>query len=178
MSLYATSISINGLRPDKIVSSIGSRMEGTWKGDLSALIQENALGDPRYAEHNLSLGTIGGGNHFAELQQIVEIFNPQVVADLGLSSDSAVLMVHSGSRGLGQDVLKSHTDEFGAAALTPESPEAEEYLRKHNFACHWAQCNRSLIARRFFDATDSTGRQVLDISHNSVCVLDIMPLSF
>jgi len=59
------------------------------------------------------LGTIGGGNHFAELQQIEEVVDQELFAKLGLDSEQLYLLVHSGSRGYGEEILKTHIDTHG-----------------------------------------------------------------
>jgi release factor H-coupled RctB family protein len=52
-----------------------------------------------------SLGTIGGGNHFCELQAIEEILVPEAAADAGLDPSQICVLVHSGSPGLGFSIL-------------------------------------------------------------------------
>ena len=92
-----------------------------------------------------SLGTIGAGNHFAEIQVVEESAN---ISHKGLRQGDVVLLVHSGSRGYGGSVLKKYTAE-SHTSLEEGSPEAVEYLREHNKACRWAKANRDLIALRF-----------------------------
>jgi release factor H-coupled RctB family protein len=96
-----------------------------------------------------SLGTIGGGNHFAELQQVEEIRDQKVFDELGLDIDSLVLLVHSGSRAYGESVLHKHLDAHGPKGLMAESEAATQYLQQHDSAMMWAKANRSLIAHRF-----------------------------
>jgi tRNA-splicing ligase RtcB len=47
------------------------------------------------------LGTIGSGNHFVEVDRVMEIFDPGAAQALGLSDDQVVILIHTGSRGLG-----------------------------------------------------------------------------
>ena len=73
------------------------------------------------AEHGLestefdsSLGTIGGGNHFAELQAVEKVLDADAFKKLGLGKQQLVVLVHSGSRGLGESILRAHVDQhFG-----------------------------------------------------------------
>jgi release factor H-coupled RctB family protein len=84
-------------------------------------------------------GTIGGGNHFAELQTIdPEVPLSEAVAGL-LDPSRAVLLVHSGSRGHGQRVFATHSDGH----------DPEGYMKEHEELVHWAKRNRAEIARRF-----------------------------
>jgi release factor H-coupled RctB family protein len=119
------------------------------------------------------LGTIGGGNHFAELL----VLDPDTpVSDEArsiLDPRHAVLLVHSGSRAHGERVFAAHAD--GA--------HPEEYMREHMGLVAWARRNRAAIARRFLrqfssggggggesplaaDDADGEEEAVIDIAHN------------
>ncbi len=58
------------------------------------------------------IGTIGSGNHFAELQQIEEIVDKGLFEELGLDENKLYLTVHSGSRGFGRDILGKKSPLF------------------------------------------------------------------
>src|SRR5512139_1457932 len=47
------------------------------------------------------LGTLGGGNHFVEVQVVDAILDEDAARALGLFSDQVTVLVHTGSRGLG-----------------------------------------------------------------------------
>jgi release factor H-coupled RctB family protein len=119
---------------------------------------------------NSKLGTIGGGNHFAELQAVSEIFDPGTFQDIGLDQDSVTLLVHSGSRGLGQSILRAHVDKFGAQGFN--GTESQHYLQQHDYAENWAVCNRALIAHRFCERLGVKSEGILDVSHNTVLKLN------
>jgi len=53
-----------------------------------------------------SIGALGGGNHFLELQEVVEILEPVAARRLGLQLGAAMFMMHSDSRRLGKKILK------------------------------------------------------------------------
>lgn len=130
-------------------------------------------------EVNRKLGTIGGGNHFAEIQQVNEIFNYDALAELALDKQSVVLLVHSGSRGVGQKILRHHVDAFGARSLTTENNNIEngqcalsKYMEQHDYAVRWAVTNREVIASRFCERLGVKGQALLDVSHNTVTAVD------
>jgi tRNA-splicing ligase RtcB len=52
------------------------------------------------------LGTLGAGNHFLELGEVVEVFEEEAAGAMGLEVGGATLMIHSGSRGLGCQVCE------------------------------------------------------------------------
>jgi release factor H-coupled RctB family protein len=78
------------------------------------------------------------------------------------------LLVHTGSRGLGEAVFRTHAITHGAQALQAGSEDAKRYLQQHDHACGWAKANRSLVAQRFMDGLRSEGSRICDSTHNSL----------
>lgn len=111
------------------------------------------------------LGTIGGGNHFAEFQAIEEIFNPILLKKLGLGRDELLLLVHSGSRGYGQHILSQYLNYNG---LPAGEARAKAYLKSHDDALLWAQRNRMLVAEKLMGwlGFGHEIRPLLDCPHN------------
>ncbi|MBU2987349.1 RNA ligase RtcB family protein [Saccharophagus degradans] len=150
-------------------------LDDPYQGEISdaiANINLNALGVDA-GLHNL--GTIGGGNHFAEFQKVERVFCQNSFNALALKSQSAFLLVHSGSRGVGQSILNSYLNgnvaESGASKVDVGTQQFTSYLAAHNAALSWAEANRQLIAKRFMDCIKTTGKQVLDVNHNTVTPL-------
>ncbi|MEW6230138.1 MAG: RtcB family protein, partial [Bacillota bacterium] len=54
------------------------------------------------------LGTLGSGNHFLEVQVVDEVYDEKVAERFGLREGQIVVMIHSGSRGLGHQVCTDH----------------------------------------------------------------------
>lgn len=53
----------------------------------------------------MKLGTLGAGNHYAEIQVVDEIYNDYAAKKMGIDHKGQVcVMIHSGSRGLGHQV--------------------------------------------------------------------------
>ena len=50
------------------------------------------------------MGTLGSGNHYLEVQAVVEIFDTAVAEVFGLARDDVVVTIHCGSRGLGHQI--------------------------------------------------------------------------
>ncbi|KAI4164660.1 MAG: hypothetical protein LQ342_001634 [Letrouitia transgressa] len=108
------------------------------------------------AKWDAALGTIGAGNHFAELQVVEEALKSTETDDAAataqvcpLYQDETLLLVHSGSRGLGSDILKTVTADGGQTSMRDDDPKAKAYMQQHDRACKWASRNRDLIALRF-----------------------------
>lgn len=135
------------------------------------------------------IGTLGSGNHFAELDVVDEIFNVEAAAAMGLFPHQIVVQIHCGSRGLGhqvctdyvesfQRVLKKYNIELPDRQLVcapVDSPEGRDYIGAMNAAANYAWCNRQVLVhqiRQAFEAVlaGKVGgwdlRQVYDIAHN------------
>ncbi|MDR0355852.1 MAG: RtcB family protein [Deltaproteobacteria bacterium] len=130
--------------------------------ETSALPEEET---PLGLKNSRDLGTIGGGNHFAEFQKIERIVDAKAAESLGLDGDKIFLLIHSGSRSLGQAVLSAFASETGYGLA---DPKAMEYLAAHDEAMAWAVLNRRLIAQRVLDAigVKSGLRLAADLPHN------------
>lgn len=144
--LDLSSSQVEGDKGKKIAEKLRG-LEGPWRTQESReLWLQDAAGNHSAGEQwDGSLGTIGAGNHFAEIQVVEESAND---SNEGLREGDVVLLVHSGSRGYGGSVLKRYSAE-SKVSLEGGTAEAGEYLREHDKACRWAKANRDLIALRF-----------------------------
>jgi release factor H-coupled RctB family protein len=127
------------------------------------------------AEHNLestgfdrSLGSIGGGNHFAEIQVVEKVLDPGGFKATGLAKKQLVMLIHSGSRGLGESILRKHVEEHFGECVEADSIAAQKYMRGHDLAMRWAKANRELIARRFAAGLGAEVARLWDGCHNSI----------
>ena len=73
------------------------------------------------------LGTIGGGNHFVELQVVDEIVDDSQAWALGLKKGSVVIMCHSGSLGVGHYIGNRHQDKAKAIWNTKMKAPPDNY---------------------------------------------------
>ena len=164
ISLWQTSLKARKIKRDKLYSRILG-MEGSWDGDRKELLAEENLSETDFDD---SLGTIGAGNHFAEVQKIEKIENKDLFEELGLYKDRLFLAIHSGSRGLGSSILHQHVSEYNIQGLETSSQAAKDYLEKHNHAMRWAQLNRKLIAMQLAERMGAKSEIILDLFHNTV----------
>ncbi len=136
------------------------------------------------------LGTLGSGNHFLEVQVVREIYDAEAAGAMGITHAGQVLMlIHTGSRGLGHQVCDDYLRVMGEAvrrygivlpdrqlACAPvESEEGRDYLSAMACAANYAWANRMCIAHWVRDsfsqvfakkATDLGMEQVYDVAHN------------
>jgi release factor H-coupled RctB family protein len=121
------------------------------------------------AGHLEGLGTVGRGNHFVELARIDTVFEPGDASRIGLDAGDLVLIVHSGSRGLGERILRAHTAVHGAGP----APDPAAYLAMHDDAVRWGSLNRRLLAARVAHALGAAFVEpIVDQCHNSVEIRD------
>ena len=168
MALFQTDLRAHKANGERLAKRLHG-LEGAWDGDAFAWLRERGVSSPSFVE---AVGTIGGGNHFAELQAFDSIDDPEAARALGLDRASLVLLVHSGSRGLGESILRAHAARHGASGLLADGEDGCAYLRAHDDAVAWGHANRALIARRFADALGLAIRPLLDVCHNAVLAKD------
>ncbi|WP_055335760.1 RNA ligase RtcB family protein [Ralstonia solanacearum] len=164
MALWATDLDANKANLDKLEKRLGNLdvpLDDTWREQATALA-------PAGTGFDAALGTIGGGNHFAELQRLDTIHDTAAADALGLNARQLLLLVHSGSRGLGQAILDEQLRTHGHDGLPQDSPACAAYLARHDTALRFAKANRELIARRMLDRLHAQGKPLLDVHHNLV----------
>jgi len=87
-----------------------------WPEDLGRLEERGALAgaDPDAVSAEAAkrgsrqLGTLGSGNHFVEVQVVEDVWDENLARAFGLAKGQVVVMVHSGSRGLGHQVCTDY----------------------------------------------------------------------
>ncbi|NBF11847.1 RNA ligase RtcB family protein [Pseudomonas sp. Fl4BN1] len=169
MTLWQTNLSCSRLNLDKLEKKIGNidlPLDEQWD-------EERAKLELPLSGHEHSLGTIGGGNHFAELQQLDQVHDTVALQALALDPKALLLLVHSGSRGLGEAILRHHVEQHGHNGLLMSSAAGAQYLQQHDDALRFAEANRRLIAERLLHNLRAKGSSVLDINHNLVSAANI-----
>ena len=166
MALWQTDVKAASVSLDKLDRRVGN-IDGPMD-DAAAMAQAMQAAGVAPNGHEASLGTIGGGNHFAEFQQVDTVFDADALSALGIDAKRLQLLVHSGSRGLGERILRQHVDAFGHHGLQAGTPEAAAYLAQHDDALRYARCNRGLVAQRLLGNVRAEGRCALDVHHNFV----------
>jgi tRNA-splicing ligase RtcB len=152
-------------------------------GDLAAVSRE------AYNRGSGQLGTLGGGNHFIELQAVSETFDEDAARLFGLFPGQLTVMIHTGSRGFGHQICTDYTKQLAAAArkygielpsrglaCAPiNSQEGQNYYRAMACAVNFAFANRQIIMtdvmRAFSDVTGRPAHEtgiklVYDVAHN------------
>jgi tRNA-splicing ligase RtcB len=157
---------------------------GRLPGADPGLVSERA-----FERGHAQLGTLGSGNHFAELQYVAEIYDERAAAAFGLFKDHVTVMIHSGSRGLGHQVCEDHlrvmigaSRKYGIELPDRQlccapiaSPEGRAYLAAMAAAANFAFANRQVmshwvresVATALQMSPDRTGIDIVyDVCHN------------
>ena len=106
------------------------------------------------------VGTLGSGNHFCEIQKVSEIFDEEAAKVFGLFKGQIVLMIHTGSRGLGHQnctdylrIVMPTYSKYGIklpdrelACVPFNSSEGQRFFKAMSAACNFAWANRHMIA--------------------------------
>lgn len=163
LALFGTEITKDKFKADKAIRRLG---------ELNCLeeveITDRLAGvDLPYVE---KLGTIGGGNHFAELQIIDKVYDLDAFHKLTPDAREVLILVHSGSRTFGDYILNKFTRENrGQNSLAVGSEDFNGYLNEHDRAMNYAGLNRELIALRIMKTIKINAyRKLLDSVHNSI----------
>ena len=136
------------------------------------------------------IGTLGSGNHFLEIQVVDQIYDREAAQAMGILEQGQVLiLIHTGSRGLGHQVcddyirmMNAATQKYGIdmpdrqlACAPVLSPEGQDYLAAMACAANYAWANRQCIThwvRESFIKVLNKGprelglEQVYDVAHN------------
>lgn len=131
------------------------------------------------------LGTLGSGNHFLEVQIVSEVYDAEAAQAFGLHEQQIVVLIHTGSRGLGHQVCTDALQSMDAAmkkygivvkdrqlACVPiASREGTDYLQAMAAAANFAFANRQAIThwtREVFAQVLGNGNLsiVYDVCHN------------
>nr|GAT53241.1 release factor H-coupled R [Mycena chlorophos] len=154
--------------PQKLASALQG-LEEPWSGSPAAWLAD--YGITRESPFDASsLGTVGAGNHFAELCTVEKVVEDGA---LDVCEGGLYLLVHTGSRGLGSSVLAAETVAESNPYIPSDSPHSAEYLEKHDHCVAWARANRDLVAHRIVQCiipsdAPTKPRKLVDVTHNSV----------
>jgi len=163
--------------PDQLTDDL-ERIEenGRLPSDLGA-VPKNAI-----QKGMNQLGTLGGGNHFIEIQYVQEVFEPDLAKSFGLFKNQLVVMIHSGSRRFGYEIADEYMNIAARrpenadrrkmlSYLPTESSAGKNYIAAMAAAANFAFTNRHIMAllvrrcfNRMFGATPLA--LVYDVAHN------------
>ncbi len=109
MALYRLDLPRRKLRLDK-----AARRLRTLEGGVESEAAMQAMADAGLSGtlSPFGLGTLGGGNHFCEVQVIEDILDADAARALNLSRGHLCLLIHTGSRGHGAGIFTGIEDSW------------------------------------------------------------------
>jgi tRNA-splicing ligase RtcB len=132
------------------------------------------------------MGTLGSGNHYLEVQEVVEIYDQDLASALGIHPGDIKVSIHCGSRGLGHQIGTEYLKKMAVAAAShgihlPDrelacapirSALGEQYLGAMRAAINCALANRQILThltRKAFARLFPEAQLELlyDVSHNT-----------
>jgi release factor H-coupled RctB family protein len=166
------------------VASLLNGLDDPWSGSVQDWLVNYGI-DRSSPFDQGSLGTVGAGNHFAEICTVDRLVDETAAASLGIQHGALYLLVHTGSRGLGASILANwQTDGESNPYIPPDSSHLPTYLAEHDYAVQWAIANRDLVAYRIKQCLFSPPNpgqhvestvprpedvgKIIDVTHNSV----------
>lgn len=162
---------------DPEFAEAGGRLKGALPEKVSDRAKKRGAGQ---------LGTLGSGNHFLEVLYVEAVHDEPAAAAMGLAGEQVVVLIHSGSRGLGHQVCTDYValmnevmPRYGIVlpdrqlACAPiQSEEGQAYLGAMKAAANFAWANRQAILhfvraafRRIF-GDSATLDLIYDVCHN------------
>lgn len=146
----------------------------------------SAVSDRARSRGREQLGSLGSGNHFLEIDVVDSVFDDQQAHRLGLRQGQVVVLIHTGSRGLGHQiatdslrVMMQVMTRYGITipdrelACAPfRSSEGQKYFAAMAAGANFAFANRQMITsgvRRVWNhelGSEGALEIVYDVAHN------------
>jgi tRNA-splicing ligase RtcB len=165
---------------------LASDLDRIEEGGSAASAEPDAVSERAKERQREEMGTLGSGNHYLEVQEVGEIFDPAAASAFGLVRGAIVVSIHCGSRGLGHQIGTEFLREMAIEApahgiVLPnlelacapiESALGRRYLGAMRAAINCALANRQILGhltRRVFGHFFPEARLDLlfDVSHNT-----------
>jgi len=139
---------------DEAIRQIGFIEDrGSLDADISC-VSERAIDRGK-----IQLATLGGGNHFIEIQRVEDIYDQNTAEKFNLRTGEITIMIHTGSRGFGHQIggdymkiASNKTEKIGSPLAKKglgfipfKEKEGERYLKAMNCAANFAFVNRFLL---------------------------------
>lgn len=132
------------------------------------------------------VGTLGSGNHYLEIQKVVEVYDEKIAKAFGIETDDIKISIHCGSRGLGHQIGTDYLKRMVTAASSYglelsdrelacapiDSKVGQSYLGAMRCGINCAMANRQVLmhlVREAFEILEPRAdiRLLYDVSHNT-----------
>ncbi len=161
-------------------------LERIEEGGCMAGAMPDHVSDRARQRQKREMGTLGSGNHYLEVQEIVSVSDADAARAFGLVAGEVVIAIHCGSRGLGHQIgteflrdmaiddarigLRLPDRELACSPI--DSELGRRYLGAMRAAINCAFANRQIIGHLLRKALSgvlpgATADLLFDVSHNT-----------
>ena len=165
MTLLSTRTPARKLKTDKLLRRLGDTPEEALQQSALECLSEmpSAPDDPLQM-----LGTLGHGNHFAEILTVEKVLDDEGWKTLHADKNDAFLLIHSGSRAYGEALWRDFAATHADSGVEANSTDGAAYLAEHARLVEWASFNRRLVARALARLLSCDCIELLNVTHNSI----------
>jgi tRNA-splicing ligase RtcB len=161
-------------------------LQRTEENGRASAAQPGLVSDKAKERQKEEVGTLGSGNHYLEVQNVVEVYDTSTAQAFGISLGDIVVTIHCGSRGLGHQIATDFLPRMLTAAkdagiTIPErdlacapidSKVGQQYLGAMRAGINCAVANRQVLThlvREVFNSVIPKADLTLlyDVSHNT-----------
>ena len=165
MTLFDTGIPVRKLKTDKLLRKLGDEPEGVIRQLSLECLPEM---DDTMDDNLEMLGTLGHGNHFAEILELEAVLDAEASRELPIPKGNVLLLIHSGSRAYGEALWHDFAAKHGDKGVDATSDDGAAYLERHAQLIRWASFNRRLVAKAFSKLLSCDLTEILNATHNSI----------
>jgi tRNA-splicing ligase RtcB len=122
------------------------------------------------------VGTLGQGNHFIDVLEVSKVFNKNTAKAFDLKKGQLVIMLHTGSRGLGHQIASDYYKKFKIKEPLSHasflSKEGNNYYKAMLAAANYAFVNRTVLSFKITEVFTKVIQKKInfsllyDLSHN------------
>lgn len=164
---------------------VAEDLENCEEGGRVSYANPSLISDRAISRGIDQIGTLGAGNHYVEIQVVDQIFDEKAAETMGLVLGEVVVMIHTGSRGLGHQVATDFIEEMKFRCKDSDLPDPQlssapvksdlgsRYLHSMGAACNFAWCNRQVIThfvrtafKEVLNRSDLKMDLIYDVAHN------------
>ena len=166
-------------------------LDRTEENGIASGAKPEFVSDMAKTRQKEQVGTLGSGNHYLEVQKVVEIFDNNIASAFDVALDDIVVTIHCGSRGLGHQVATDYMPRMLKAAKEEgiELPERDlacapinsdvgkQYYGAMRAGINCAIANRQVLMHLVRESFERIFPQaelklLYDVSHNTCKVED------
>ena len=169
MTLSAADIPLRKWKSKRLIRFLGDTPEEHLQRSAKEVLasMDNIPEDPLDM-----FGTVGHGNHFAEILTPASIEEPEIWKSIIPAEAQIFLLIHSGSRYYGEQLWRKYASIHGDNGVKADSDAGKHYRTRHDELVKWAEFNRKLITKAFGKILSCDFYCIMNSVHNCISRID------